>query len=151
MPFYRFSDIEENYKQVGFDPSRYFDFSPRIDVGFEVLSVIIVAYPTPLVSLTFMPEGEEKTYHVSPGYYAAHYKGKTISDYLTPLLNKGGYHLAEATKLPCKPVAAHTGLGVYGRNNIIYVEGMGSFCRLAMYLTDLPSENEMFYDKASLQ
>ena len=34
---------------------------------------------------------------------------------------KEGYHIRQGKGLPCKTLAAHTGLGVYGRNNLIYI------------------------------
>lgn len=43
-----------------------------------------------------------------------------------------------APRLPLKLLAARSGLAVYGKNNICYVEGMGSFLTLVSYFSDLP-------------
>ncbi|MCL2064346.1 MAG: hypothetical protein FWG98_08245 [Candidatus Cloacimonetes bacterium] len=145
MAFDHFEEIKQDLENLGFNVERYFDIFTPNDLGFEVKSVIVVAYATPLVSMDFAIEDKIKTIYISPGYYAAHNKEKIIFEYLSPILNKEGFHISEAKKLPCKSVAVRTGLGVYGRNNIVYVDGMGSFCRFAMYLTDLPSDDE-FYD-----
>ena len=149
MDFNHFSEIKVNLDKMGFPTERYFDFSPRLEEGFDVCSVIIVAYATPLVSMEFMINGESKLFYISPGYNSQHNKEKIIFDYLSPILLKNGHNLSMAKKLPCKPVAVHTGLGVYGRNNIVYVDNMGSFCRFSLYLTDLSSDEAFFDEEAN--
>ena len=44
--------------------------------------------------------------------------------------------------LPEKLVAAGAGLGRYGRNNIFYADGCGSFCELAVCVTDLAPDDD---------
>mgnify|MGYP001075975284 CR=1 FL=1 len=39
---------------------------------------------------------------------------------------------------PCKALATRIGLARYGRNNLAYVEGMGSYLQLCAFLTDAP-------------
>lgn len=39
---------------------------------------------------------------------------------------------------PCKALATRLGLARYGRNNIAYVEGMGSYLQFCAFLTDAP-------------
>ena len=151
MAFDHFEGIRNDLEKLAFKADRYFDFHAPSDVGFQVNSVIIVAYATPLVSMDFALEDKIKTVYISPGYYAAHNREKIIFDYLSPILQKGGFHTSTAQKLPCKSVAVRTGLGVYGRNNIVYVDGMGSFCRFVIYLTDLPSNDEFYDDQAYLR
>jgi epoxyqueuosine reductase len=58
-------------------------------------------------------------------------------EYLLRLLEPEGYHLEGAPWLPLKRLAVQSGLALYGRNNITYVEGMGSFFGLAAYYSDL--------------
>ena len=48
--------------------------------------------------------------------------------------------------LPYKLLAVHSGLARYGRNNIAYVEGMGSYFRLSAFYTDLPYFDEDWAD-----
>jgi len=151
MSFFRFDDIRQDLEILGFNVNGYFDINTPSNLGFEVKSIIIVAYATPLVSIDFTLEGKIETVYISPGYYAAHNKEKIIFEYLSPVLNKEGFHISEAKRLPCKSVAVRTGLGVYGRNNLVYVDGMGSFCRFTMFLTDLPSDDEFYDNKAHLR
>jgi epoxyqueuosine reductase len=44
--------------------------------------------------------------------------------------------------LPKKLLAVRSGLATYGRNNITYVPGMGSFYRLAAFYSDLPCQKD---------
>ncbi len=62
--------------------------------------------------------------------------------YLQETLSSLGYHLVSAVDLPMKRLAVRSGLAVYGRNNITYSEGMGSFLSLAAYFSDIPCESE---------
>jgi epoxyqueuosine reductase len=56
---------------------------------------------------------------------------KSLSDYLL----KYGYRI-ERLSGPYKNLAARLGLGKYGRNNLIYVEGFGSYIRIVGFVTD---------------
>jgi epoxyqueuosine reductase QueG len=46
-------------------------------------------------------------------------------------------------RVPLKLLAARSGLGLYGRNNLIFVDGMGSYNLLYAFLTDyqFPEDN----------
>lgn len=57
------------------------------------------------------------------------------SSILSRVLKGKGYDFASAL-LPYKLLVTRSGLGKYGRNNITYVEGRGSFHRLQAYFTD---------------
>ncbi|MFW5685834.1 MAG: 4Fe-4S double cluster binding domain-containing protein [Spirochaetota bacterium] len=48
---------------------------------------------------------------------------------------------APASRLPLKRLAVSCGLAVYGRNNITYVAGMGSFLTLAAHYSNLEPED----------
>ena len=69
-----------------------------------------------------------------------------LSDTLYPL----GYHLAEAL-IPKKLLAVSSGLGSYGKNNICYVQGMGSFIRLVAFYSDLPCGEDNWQEPRMLE
>jgi epoxyqueuosine reductase len=69
-----------------------------------------------------------------------------IENYLKALLNPRGYHVLHAPKLPHKLIAVRSGLGLYGRNNICFVDGMGSFLNLAPYFSDVPCEDNTWQE-----
>jgi len=62
------------------------------------------------------------------------------------LLKKSGYKAKSITSLPLKRMAAQSGLGFYGRNNIIYVDGMGSRLSLAALATNIPCDINAWID-----
>ncbi len=66
---------------------------------------------------------------------------KAIMDLLEP----AGFELYEA-RLPEKLLAARSGLAKYGKNNITYIEGLGSFHRLNVYLSDIPAAEDNWAD-----
>lgn len=106
------------------------------DTGFPIRSVLIVALPHPLYArVDFVRQGA--TYHflslVMPDF-------EQTEAYLSRLLMQEGYHLISADNLPLKRLAVRSGLAVYGRNNICYVEEMGSNLSFAAYFTDLPCD-----------
>jgi len=60
---------------------------------------------------------------------------------LRALFASRGQWLVPAPDLPLKRLAVRSGLAVYGRNNVCYVEGMGSQLSFAAYLTDAPAQD----------
>ncbi len=57
---------------------------------------------------------------------------------LEEMLSASGYGRAEAPRVPLKRLAVRSGLARYGRNNVTYVEGMGSYLELSASVTDMP-------------
>jgi epoxyqueuosine reductase len=57
------------------------------------------------------------------------------------VVGKEGYKVATPV-LPLKLLATRSGLAEYGRNNITYVSGMGSFTRLAAVYSDMPCKED---------
>jgi epoxyqueuosine reductase len=56
---------------------------------------------------------------------------------LQNVLDSNGYQLHRAA-LPLKLLAVFSGLAKYGKNNVVYAEGLGSFFRLIAFLSDMP-------------
>jgi epoxyqueuosine reductase len=103
----------------------------------DAKSVIVIAVFTPLMITDFHYEGTVHEIMV-PHYYD---DGITEEHMKTTILNKiignNQYRLENARMyVLLKRLAARTGLAKYGRNNICYVEGMGSFVRLWAFFTD---------------
>ncbi|MCG8484459.1 MAG: hypothetical protein MJA31_14195, partial [Clostridia bacterium] len=107
---------------------------------FDIHSIIIIASPTPSYAKVIFSWKGEKIPSIS---LARSYIGKknaptATKQYLTKFLKPLGYHIKSAKRLPLKRLAVRSGLAKYGRNNICYVDGMGSFLTLVAYLTDIP-------------
>jgi epoxyqueuosine reductase len=88
-----------------------------------------------------------KRYHtIIPPTYIFSGIRKTCKDILSNILGKKGYHVERAI-LPMKLLAVRSGLGKYGKNNICYVDGMGSYTRLEAFYTDYPFPNDSWQEK----
>ena len=117
---------------------RHFSFTPA-DVLPSAESLIVVAAPQPQIKVVFTWHGESRPVIVPPTY--AHVTDKKVEGILSDVLGPSRYHIARAS-LPLKSLAVRSGLGDYGRNNICYVPGMGSFHRLVAYYSDIPCSDE---------
>lgn len=98
-------------------------------------SLIIVAAPQPQVRVVFELDGGTRETIVPPTYSYA--TDRAALALLEELLGARGRRVAQA-RIPLKLLAARSGLSRYGRNNITYVPGLGSFQRLAAFYTDAP-------------
>jgi epoxyqueuosine reductase len=115
-----------------------FDFTvPKTISGAR--SIIIVATPVPSLQVTFMRNGQPFQAIVPPTY--KHDTDQQVIDCINDVLKPKGYQLVEA-KLPKKLLAVRSGLAKYGKNNIAYVDGMGSYHRLTCFITDAPLSGE---------
>jgi epoxyqueuosine reductase len=118
------------------------------DADFMIRSVIIIASPVPAYAkVIFHWKGKR----VSLISLARSYIGKkdaatATKRYLTQLLKPSGYHIKSPLLLPLKRLAVKSGLAEYGRNNICYVDGMGSFLTLVAYYTDLSCTQDNWYE-----
>lgn len=103
----------------------------------EARAVVVAATPRPLTRATLTVDGEPREVVVPP-----HYAGyRTVPDGLAEVL--GGAlaatgHRAARFEPPLKTLAARAGLARYGRNNVTYVPGLGSYLMLAACATDAP-------------
>jgi epoxyqueuosine reductase len=127
-----------------------FDLLPDTDTdtNFEIRSVIIIASPVPAYAIVLFHWKGKKVPLISP---ARSYVGKkdaatATKQYLTKLVKLLGYHIKPAPRLPLKRLAVKSDLAAYGRNNITYVDGMGSFLTLSAYYTDMSCEEDSWYE-----
>lgn len=109
--------------------------------AFTATSLIVAAVPRPQTRAVFRSWAKSFPLILPPTYMAYDKVSATIGDLIAKLLAPGGYRMALA-RLPLKSLAVRSGLAAYGRNNICYVPGMGSFLQLAAYYSDLPCEND---------
>lgn len=114
--------------------------------SFEARSILVVASPSPQVKVHFNYQGKKVPVILPPTYREFIEKPKEIELYLKDILQKGDYHIERAANLPEKLLAVHSGLSNYGRNNISYIPGMGSFLLLSAYFTDLPCEENSWQE-----
>ncbi|MBW2408875.1 MAG: epoxyqueuosine reductase [Deltaproteobacteria bacterium] len=134
-------EIESQHRQGFFNEEFYteelggFDF--KIDDGFtESNSLIIVAAPQPPMRVTFKLSGDSFTCIIPPTYSLE--TDRQTQDMLELQLQPAGFRVKKAD-LPWKLLAVHSGLAQYGKNNITYVDGLGSYHRLVAFISDLPA------------
>ncbi|UCF64391.1 MAG: hypothetical protein JSW33_00775 [bacterium] len=134
----------ENLKNNEIDRDFYedqlagFNFHPPEELP-GTKSIIIVACWQRKVNVEFQVDGKKIQVVIPPiySYKTDRESYKIISDYLSAYK----YKAIEAV-LPVKSLAVHAGLAVYGRNNITYIHGWGSFFRLKAYFSDMPCPSD---------
>jgi epoxyqueuosine reductase len=100
-------------------------------------SMIIIAKPRPQTPVNFSAGRKTLTLTLPPTYARYSAITREVGEVLQELLKPSGYQVTEAL-LPLKLLAACSGLAEYGRNNVCYIEGMGSFFELMAYYSDMP-------------
>jgi len=99
-------------------------------------TLFIIAMPSPITHVNFtLTDGILTT--VIPPQYIGGTDDAAARDCLSNVLEPAGYKIARA-RVPMKTLAVRSGLARYGRNNISYVPGMGSFHRLIAFYADVP-------------
>jgi epoxyqueuosine reductase len=134
-------EIEERLKQKEIDAGLYEKYLTyfKFDVAASLpgaRSIIIAAAPQPQRKATFHLSGKTYLGTIPPTYY--HDTDNPVREILENTLDSSGYQL-HAAPLPLKLLAVRSGMARYGKNNIAYVEGMGSFLRFRAFLSDMPS------------
>jgi epoxyqueuosine reductase len=138
-------ELEGHYRQGLIDQELYqtylagFSFSPPEALP-GARSIIVVAVPQPQTRVTFTWNGESVRFVIPPTYPERETE-RRIWELLTQVLEPAGYRVAKAT-LPKKLLAVRSGLAAYGKNNITYVPGMGSFHGLVAAYSDLPAPED---------
>ncbi len=109
----------------------------------EAKYLIILARSRKLGIINFHYNGKKYEIKVPPDF---HDDGVTEEDVEKAIhkhiIKKSGYKIVETEKIHLKLAAVRSGLAKYGRNNICYVDGMGSFLTLSAYFTDYDFQNE---------
>ena len=114
---------------------RNLDFTPPAAVAAP-RSLIVVAVPHACARVTVVVDGEEVTVPI-PTTYCHHDEIQAeVAATLAASLAPAGL-AAALMRLPEKLLAVCAGLARYGRNNIAYVDGWGSFVELVACVSDL--------------
>jgi epoxyqueuosine reductase len=110
------------------------DFGPSADIR-DAKSVIITAARQPKVEVKFNLGGRTYPAIIPPTYY--YDTDDKVFAVIAKALRPHGYRAARAL-VRSKALAAGTGLAKYGKNNVTYVDGWGSYFRLRAFVSDLP-------------
>ena len=107
----------------------------------EAQSLIVVAVPDHQTRFTFTWNGKRIPLIVPPTYLHWRRTDQRAEDALVEILEPEGHRVAQAA-LPKKLLAVRSGLAAYGKNNVTYVPGMGSFHRLVAFYSDLSCQQD---------
>jgi epoxyqueuosine reductase len=146
-------EIETHYQKGCLDEKLYDGYLANFDFKLtdsfpEARSLIIVTIPQPQVRVSIRWQGQVYACSIPPTYSAA--TDKQIKYCLEKLLKPAGFNL-EIKKLPEKLLSVRSGLAQYGKNNITYVPGMGSFHRPVVFASDLPCLEDNWRKSSTLK
>ncbi|MFX1235022.1 MAG: 4Fe-4S double cluster binding domain-containing protein [Promethearchaeota archaeon] len=117
----------------------FLETTPNTD--FRINSIFIIAHPHPSTRVIFHYNQKELPLLIPPTYLQGREIIDKLRDFLTSILSPEGYNVAYA-RIPMKTLSVHSGLTQYGKNNITYVNHMGSFHRLSAYYSDFPLQQD---------
>jgi epoxyqueuosine reductase len=131
------------------DRLAWFNFQIPEDLP-KAQSLIVVAVSRPQTLATFIWNGQRRPLILPPTYTAYDDIAKQVENLLAKILRAKGYKSAR-TALPLKLLAARSGLVQYGRNNICYVSGLGSFLQLVAVYSDMPCEEDSWQEATMMK
>jgi epoxyqueuosine reductase len=100
----------------------------------DARSIVIIAVPQKIQPLVFQRK-ETQYQTILPPTYVYTPVRNACKEILTRVLTHVNHSVTRAI-LPMKLLAVRSGLGTYGKNNLCYVTGMGSFVRLEAFYTN---------------
>ncbi|NVM35586.1 MAG: hypothetical protein HWN81_08310 [Candidatus Lokiarchaeota archaeon] len=139
-------DVRKHHEAKLLDPEfykeyiSYFEFKPDVDFT-EINSLFIISVPQPQYEAIFHRNNKKISLFIPPTYLYGHKLIDQMIEFLSEILKPEGYNIAYAS-LPQKTLAVRSGLAEYGRNNITYVPGTGSFHRLTTLYSDFPTKED---------
>jgi epoxyqueuosine reductase len=158
VPIHHLADLDEairgRHERGLLDEALYLGQLASFSFGLpaqlpEARSIVIVAVPTPQTRAVFHWQGRGVPVAVPPTYVSYTPRTEGVQAVLAEWLAEDGFRLA-APRLPLKTLAVRSGLAEYGRNNICYVPGLGSFLQLVAGLSDLPCDADPWREPKAL-
>jgi epoxyqueuosine reductase len=148
LPVSRFRELQAEYdkslasplcSQVKAFRDQVAKLSFKIPADFPTAkSVIVVAAFTKSMYARFTVDGAQFRVLVPPQYYADDMNAARLRGIVQKEIvkNTNNRIVDISESVPLKLLAARSGLGLYGKNNLIFVDGMGSYNLLYAFLTD---------------
>lgn len=143
LPIRRIRDLELSLTETlgtGLVAREIQDYLNHLSFDWQSLlpqaqSILVVAAPSPVTRLSVGWQGAKRELVIPPIYiYTA---AKLRIEALLAQVLTSVHRSAVSVCLPLKLLAVHSGLSQYGRNNVSYCPGLGSFYRLFAFLTDV--------------
>jgi epoxyqueuosine reductase len=148
-------EIEGHYRQGFFDEEFHQEWITRFafrppDSLPGARSLIVVAVPQAQTRVVFTWNGETLPLMIPPTYVGYRETKKQVEHLIAEIVGPAGYRVTAAV-LPEKLLAVRSGLGAYGKNNICYVAGMGSFHQLVAICADLPCQEDNWQESRMME
>jgi len=106
-------------------------------------SIIVIAVFGKMGLVNFNLDGKKYEAMVPPNYYDDGLEIEDLENIIVKnIIIEPGYKIEYTRKLHLKLLAVRSGLGKYGRNNICYVDKMGSLLSLYTFFTDFQFEED---------
>ena len=103
----------------------------------EARSLVVLAVFTRMMYVDFHLDGKVHELIIPPQYYDDGITVENVQNTIqTRIIQEPGYRVRRAKGFFMKTTAVRSGLAAYGRNNISYVDGMGSFHTLYAFFTN---------------
>jgi len=132
--------FKQNYGEFTFQPP------PTLH---NACSIIVIGIPQKITPVEFFHKGKRYRTVIPPTYVYSEVR-TVCKEILSRILQKKGYSVDRAI-LPLKLLAVKSGLAQYGKNNICYVDGMGSFTRLDAFYTDFEFPTDDWHEKEIME
>jgi epoxyqueuosine reductase len=118
-----------------------FIFNPQ-EVMKGAKSLIILSLPQKTLSILFNYKNEKYEILIPSGYSDDGVKFTDLKDQvMKEIVKDPTKRIEEKVRLPLKTLSVRSGLAEYGKNNITYVDGYGSYHQLIGFYTDKELED----------
>ena len=121
-----------------------FSFKPPVTLP-NASSIVIIGVPQKIIHVNFFYNGKLHQTILPPTYVYSEIR-TTCKEILSRILGNEGYFVDRAI-LPMKLLAVKSGLAKYGKNNICYVDSMGSLTRLEAFYTNYEFLPDNWHEK----
>ncbi len=115
-----------------------FDAPPELP---DASALLVIAVATPPMRVFFRWQGSRRPAVLPPTYVRYSARTESVQEVASRWLAEEGFRAAKA-RVPLKALAVSSGIAEYGRNNLCYVPGMGSYLQLAGLFTDVPCPDD---------
>ena len=112
-------------------------------------TIFVIAVPQSVVRVRFEWHGASYPAHVPPGIFVRADESRA-AEILTGALEPLHYRAVKA-HLALKTLAVRSGLARYGKNNLTYVPGVGTFHRLVAFYSDCSCEVDSWHEMRAMK
>ncbi len=117
----------------------------------EAKSVILIALPDPVIHIDFNYQNTKHRVVVAPGYTRLNVRLTDLGADIRKNITGNKETKFEYAYIPAKLMAARTGLARYGKNNIAFIDGMGSYFKILTFFTDYEAKELRWQQPEVLQ